>query len=493
MRPSGQGMAASDADPSTYLMYVCVQSHGWTRDHADNQLPIQLARRAPALFPTRYHPTVLRRCRGLRREIRRRPWQHAHSLRRFIAQSVQHATAPPERIVCPMKLRAGLVLVGAAHVGGSATLRARSAPFEAVAGLTSLSHDHSRQETVQRPDKYFHEATFDAHYDGRFAEKGLPLAARAYHLRLLVKSYVETMDRIGVRTWIMHGCLLGWFWNGRIMPWDHDVDFMVEERGMRELGGWWNMTVHPFTGKDLGLLEKPPEDDKEGAVAGMDREALLAAEAAKMNSNVLKDTVMEQGKKYLLEVNPHYANTSTRDRYNVIDARWIDTSTGLYIDITAVHNVPTTPSSPETPSEEDGADDDDDGEEDDATPDTQLYTKDQHAYSYTQLFPLRSTSFEDMAVKIPYDYISLLIEEYGDEALTHTRYRPHDAATGYEFSAARKEWVVTPDSSHEHENGGWRGRARKGSSASGRKGGRRKEKTVDDILAGREGEWEEAG
>lgn len=39
---------------------------------------------------------------------------------------------------------------------------------------------------------------------------------------------------------------------------------------------------------------------------------------------------------YLLEVNPGYTNSSYSDLMNVIDARWINYQTGLFIDITAI-------------------------------------------------------------------------------------------------------------------------------------------------------------
>lgn len=42
------------------------------------------------------------------------------------------------------------------------------------------------------------------------------------------------------------------------------------------------------------------------------------------------------GRSYLLEINPQYAVRSKADKSNVIDGRWIDTSSGLFIDITAV-------------------------------------------------------------------------------------------------------------------------------------------------------------
>ncbi len=41
-----------------------------------------------------------------------------------------------------------------------------------------------------------------------------------------------------------------------------------------------------------------------------------------------------EGRDYMLEVNPHYVNREQTDKLNVIDARWVDTTSGLFIDIT---------------------------------------------------------------------------------------------------------------------------------------------------------------
>jgi hypothetical protein len=45
---------------------------------------------------------------------------------------------------------------------------------------------------------------------------------------------------------------------------------------------------------------------------------------------------LSNGRDYLLEINPHYIIGETEDKLNVIDARWIDTETGLFIDISTV-------------------------------------------------------------------------------------------------------------------------------------------------------------
>jgi len=233
------------------------------------------------------------------------------------------------------------------------------------------------------------------------------------------------MERIGVRTWLMHGCLLGWWWNGQIMPWDNDVDVMVDERGIAELGGWWNMSVHHFTADDLRLYKSWDSSDTKTATGDVSREKL-------------HEEVIKGGKKYLLEVNPNYLNTSTRDKENVIDARWIDTSTGVFIDITTIHVQPI----PATTNQADRVDDNDEEEDDDL----ELYTKDQHAYSYSQVFPLRSSTIEGLDVHVPYDYEGLLLDEYGPKAITHKWFR------GWKFDDNLHMWIAAPEGKAERQH-----------------------------------------
>jgi hypothetical protein len=277
------------------------------------------------------------------------------------------------------------IIIHPSTTAPTATRNQRSTTFQSLRGLTHLSND----------------------YDGRFASTELPHHTRLFHMRLMLKSYINTMDRIGVRTWLMHGCLLGWWWNGHIMPWDTDVDVMVDEGGIGELGGWWNMSVHHFSGQELGLKEQ-----KSVGPSGEDTDRVV--------KRLLHDEVAAKGKKYLLEVNPYYTNTSTRDRENVIDARWIDTATGLFIDITTLHVQPILDSS-SNPQDDDAI---------------ELYTKDQHAYFSTQMFPLRLTTFESVPVHIPYDYEELLLDEYGPKSITRKLYKD------FKFVEERHEWVL---------------------------------------------------
>ncbi len=56
----------------------------------------------------------------------------------------------------------------------------------------------------------------------------------------------------------------------------------------------------------------------------------------------------------MLEINPRYLIRDQSDRLNVIDARWIDTQSGLFIDITTVRMNLTHPAGPGILSCKDG-------------------------------------------------------------------------------------------------------------------------------------------
>jgi hypothetical protein len=101
--------------------------------------------------------------------------------------------------------------------------------------------------------------------------------------------------------------------SAQIMPWDSDIDVQVGEESMTFLANFYNMTVFHY---------KTPR--------------------------------IPQGRDYLLEINPHHVIRDESDKYNRIDARWIDTWSGLFIDITTVRKNLTHPSGPGILSCKDG-------------------------------------------------------------------------------------------------------------------------------------------
>lgn len=237
---------------------------------------------------------------------------------------------------------------------------------------TQPDQQESAMTQAVENEKYFQEAYFHPHYDDRFADRRLTDTEKHQYIIPLVQTYHATMEEIGVETFIAHGTLLGWWWNRRLLPWDDDVDVIVTERSIHYLAAFYNMSVHSFNVSGVGLCRN-----------------------------------------YLLEVNPHYSDDSI-DTNNKIDARWIDMTSGLFVDITTLRRNRT--------AEALGIDE-------------PMMVKDKHHYRYEDIFPLQQSLLEGAPVHVPFAYDELLVEEYGSEVLTKTSF------DGFTFDQRMGEWV----------------------------------------------------
>ena len=169
------------------------------------------------------------------------------------------------------------------------------------------------------------------------------------------------------------------------MPWDSDIDVQVSESTISFLAKYYNMTEYHY------------------ALPGV-----------------------PNGRTYLLEINPNYIIRDQADYLNVIDARWIDTENGLFIDISTVR--------PDTIKRSEGVR-------------GALMCKDKHAYLEQDIFPLRDSVFEGIRVKIPFEYSKLLVEEYGEQSLTNTDF------LGYHFDEEKKAWEQSSKRAAGRSNG----------------------------------------
>ncbi|KAF4628343.1 hypothetical protein G7Y89_g9808 [Cudoniella acicularis] len=267
-----------------------------------------------------------------------------------------------------MRLTWLLSLPAVLFVASAVPIEKRDADFLSV--RTKMHKDMSGKGGDPK-EKYFHESIFHPHYDGRFADHELGYRERKQALSNLIQTYLATMADIGVETWLVHGTLLGWWWNRKILPWDSDSDVQMSESSMHYLASYYNMSVFHY---------KTPR--------------------------------IPDGRDYMIEVNPHYVNREQTDKLNVIDARWVDTTSGLFIDITTARYNWTHPA----------------GE-------GMLSCKDGHEYRDTYVFPLRDTFFEGTPAKIPFAYKEILEAEYHAKALTLTDFEHHH------FDQDKLEWI----------------------------------------------------
>lgn len=149
------------------------------------------------------------------------------------------------------------------------------------------------------PPKYFSEArlvgtALGDHYDWRFFN-GIMYGTYEQTLTLhrLVRAFLSFCRKNGITTWVAHGSLLSWYWNGVAFPWDNDVDVQMPVMDLHKLSMYFNQS----------LIVEDVED-------GFGR--------------------------YFVDCGTFITLREPGNHNNNIDARFIDVDTGLYIDITGL-------------------------------------------------------------------------------------------------------------------------------------------------------------
>lgn len=230
-------------------------------------------------------------------------------------------------------------------------------PYDNADQITVDSNEQSHNNTLKLAlskidisPKHFHEVWikddpigYGGHYDWRFFRGILPHDEHRAGLNAVGRAWQQFAEESGIIYWYAHGSLLGHYWNGLALPWDtdHDIQMPIQEL---------NRFARDFNGTLV------VQNSKEGY------------------------------HKYFIDVNPYFAHRSNGNGNNVIDARFIDIDTGLYIDITGL--------SRNNPGR------------------TMVNCKNRHYYPVKQLLRLRRSMFEGYPALIPADYKRMLKKEY---------------------------------------------------------------------------------
>lgn len=138
--------------------------------------------------------------------------------------------------------------------------------------------------------KYFNESG-GGHYDSRYYKGVVRIENKVNILRALLSEFSQYCLSNDIKCIVMHGSLLGWYFNKKILPWDDDIDVCVSFSDLVKLKSCDYFNDH-----------------------------------------------------FLLDINPNYVNRQTKNKHprdrtdeNKIDARFICKQTGIYIDITALY------------------------------------------------------------------------------------------------------------------------------------------------------------
>ncbi|KAJ3268972.1 hypothetical protein HDV01_001960 [Terramyces sp. JEL0728] len=161
-------------------------------------------------------------------------------------------------------------------------------PFQIPLGTqltpSTASFSSPRDAVKNLDEKFFYEDDFYHHLDQRYSKGNQTDEAKFKNIHEIFKQWALFADSVEMPYWIMHGSLLGWYWGGKTMPFDDDIDIQVLANNLYDL--------------------------------------------EKHHKKIIANH-------FLLEVNPNHVVRKRQDN-NVIDARFIDMQTGHFIDITGV-------------------------------------------------------------------------------------------------------------------------------------------------------------
>ncbi|KAJ3278065.1 hypothetical protein HDU76_010039 [Blyttiomyces sp. JEL0837] len=263
--------------------------------------------------------------------------------------------------------------------------------------------------------KYFEEAgiaelgTAGRHLDGRYGKDRTYYTDKQLRVDTLIEmlqAWNEFQKENGIVTWMAHGPLIGWFWNGDMLPWDTDIDVQIAYQHL--------IALQP-----------------------------------------LNQTVYQR--RYLFDINPFFKNRTIlpTGNHNVIDARFVDMNSGYYIDITALsfsnsdwknlsdyalasygpYSTATTKSLYSKDQQE---------EEQEPIPNLKdwMSCKSPHYYRYETLFPLYETTLNGVKIWRPNNILEILGNEYSERSMIRRYFDTHEDQTRY-------RWVYIDDAVDE--------------------------------------------
>lgn len=255
--------------------------------------------------------------------------------------------------------------------------------------LEGLKYSESHRD----PPKYFDEAklikkepnwALGGHYDWRFFSGIINYTDRqAPVLYGLIKAWLSFTHTYDLNTWIAHGLLLLWYWDGVAFPWDNDIDVQMPIEDMHRLARQFNQSI-----------------------------------IVDANNNVNDE--LRFGR-YFLDCSSFISKRVKGNGNNNIDVRFIDLDTGAYIDITGLALSDAKPPlrfDEDLPANLGRFTADKKVSDYDRNEHLEAYNcKNLHFARLRELLPLKLTILEGVPAYVPNDFSLLLHNEYGDKGL----------------------------------------------------------------------------
>ena len=285
--------------------------------------------------------------------------------------------------------------------------------YESSLNKTDKQYLESLQNslTITNPPKYFYEGklikreanfALGGHYDWRFMDgiiNNTPKLSVSIHQ--LIKSWLRLTNQYGLSTWIAHGSLLSWYWNGMQFPWDTDIDVQMPIEDLHKLARNFNQSMIVDFGN---------------------------------NESELKFG------RYFLDVSNILSQRTRGNGNNNIDARFIDVETGLYIDITGLaiseSRAPVRYNSLLDGSGLERSSRDATITQTQRNQYLQAYNcRNNHFSRLSELSPLRLSMVEGEFSYVPSEFETILKIEYGEKSMANVDFK------GYVYLPKLRMWV----------------------------------------------------
>ncbi|RLV95756.1 Protein MNN4 [Spathaspora sp. JA1] len=228
-----------------------------------------------------------------------------------------------------------------------------------------------------------------AHYDWRFMNEPINKTPKlAMSIHSLLHGWLKFTNTYNLNTWVAHGSLLGWYWNGMQFPWDGDVDVQMPIADLHKLAQSFNQSVVVDFGNDL-------------------------------------DTGIRYGR-YFIDVTSSISQRAKGNGKNNIDARFIDMDTGLYVDITGLAISETLAPERYNPGLKNSkfGRDKKGVTEMERNNHLQVYNcRNKHFSKLDELSPLKLTLVEGEFSYVPEQFTTILVDEYQTKSLSVRDYR----------------------------------------------------------------------
>jgi len=268
-----------------------------------------------------------------------------------------------------------------------------------------------KMATIRRDDERNRDREWGWHYDWRFFDGALNYKREGWTrddlnhrtniiLDRLLRNWNRFAEEKGIITWIMHGPLLSWYWDGLMFPFDVDIDIQMPVVELARLAREYNQTL---------VVEDPTEGYG----------------------------------KFLIDVGTYIHNRGISTKGNHIDARFVDVDSGIYIDITAVSkSAAVLPSEYEKKFSLAQIEKKPEGKE----AEVEVYNdRRKHFYKLDQLSPLKYSMMGGVPVYIPATIHDRLVFEYS-RGLTKYEFG------GWFFIKMLNLWVKLENLVHIFEN-----------------------------------------